>query len=387
MELILYLSSHEYSQTLNEAINISNKNIQKAIIESDISLVTFIEGQKDQFQFVEEFIIDLTCITDSRYELCLALNNFRLEHNSIRIIILSPGREKDKLLSDIVNLGIYDIVVSEGEELLKDLCSCIKDGMTYKDCVKFKIDSVENQLNNSVTNTKVKERIVIKNEVIQTVNKALVGFVGTQERIGVTHHTILSAFILKNNGFKVAVVENSENKNPAFENIKESFEISPKDVGENFFTLNLIDFYPSFNLSELYKILAKNYNFIIIDFGFFHPEYLAELNRCVVSVIVSGSKPWELDQINKIFESTSEEILKEFYYLFNYTDLTKAELLIRSMGELGKVYIADSTPDPFNSSDAPTMKMIFKNFLSNENDEKKWSFSKWVKDFLERKAI
>lgn len=385
--MVIYLSSHNYSQILNEAIHICNKNIQKAIIETEISLAGFMDEQKDQFQFADELIIDLTCITDSRYEICLALNSFRQEHNSIRIIVISPGREKDRLLSDMVSLGIYDIAISEGEELLKDLCHCIKDGMTYKDCAQFKMASVENQLNTPLAHAKVKERIVIKSEVIQTVNKALIGFVGTQDRIGVTHHAILSACILKNNGFKIAVVENNKNKNPVLASVKENFEIAPKDITENYFSLNMIDFYPSFNLTGLYKVLAKNYNFIIIDFGLFDPEYLAELNRCIVPVVVCGSKPWEVDQINKVFESASEEILKEFYYLFNYTDLTKAELLIRSMGELGKVYIADMTPDPFNTLDAPTLRMIFKKFLLPEKDEKKRSFAKWAKTILERKVI
>lgn len=384
--MIIYLSAHNNSQILNEAIFICNKNIQKAIIESELSLTRFIEGQKDQFQFVDEFIIDLTCIIDSRYELCMTLNAFRQEHNSTRIIILSPGRERDKLLSDIVNLGIYDIVISDGDELIKDLCYCIKDGMTYKDCAHFKIDPIENQLNNVFTKTKVKERIIIKNEVIQTVNKALIGFVGTQERIGVTHHTILTACLLKNNGFKVAVVENRKNRNSTFEFIKDSFEIAPKDIQENCFTINLIDFYSSFNLTDLYKVLVKNYNFIIIDFGTFDCEYLAELNRCIIPVVVCGTKPWEIDQINKIFESTSEETLKEFYYLFNYTDLNKAELIIRSMGELRKVFIADMTPDPFNTLDSPTLKIILRKFLSFEKNEERRSFMKCIKAFLEKRA-
>jgi hypothetical protein len=110
------------------------------------------------------------------------------------------------------------------------------------------------------------------------------------------------------------------------------------------------------------------------------------LNRCIVPVIVSGTKPWEVDQINKVFECTSEEILKNFYYLFNFTDLSKAELLIRNMGELGKVYIADMTPDPFTNQDAPTLKMIFKSFLHSEKEEKKRRLSSWAKALLDGKV-
>lgn len=370
--MIIYLSSHNYSQTLNGAITICNKNILKAVIESEISLDKYIKEQLDQFQLVDVFIVDLSCITDSEDEVCQALNNFRELYNSVRIIIMTVGREKDKLLSDIFSLGIYDIVISEGEQLLKDLCYCIKDGMTYKDCVQYKINNspTENQNIYNTSNIKVKEKIIIKSEIKQTVNKALIGFIGTRERMGVTHNAIVSACILKNNGFKIAVVENKKNKNLVLELLKENFEIIPKDIGDNFFTLNQIDFYPSYALEDIYKVFAKNYNFIIIDFGTFDLEYLAEFNRCVMPIVVCGSKPWEIDQINKIFESTTEEILKGFYYLFNFTDITKLELIKSSMGELNNVYLADMTPDPFNASDAPSLKMIFKDYLPSEKIEK-----------------
>lgn len=370
---------------MNEAIHICNKNIQRAIIEPEISLNKFIAEQDEQFLFVEEFIIDFTCISDSRFVMSRTLNKFRQEHSGIRIIILASGREKDKLLSDLVDLGIYDIVTSRGEQLLKDLCYCLKEGMTYKDCVQYKIDPIENQLANTVLNTKVKEKVVIRNEV--TVNKALIGFIGTHERIGVTHHAILSAFFLKDKGFKIAVVENKNMTNLTFNNINESYAIEPSDTGENYFTLNLVDFYPAFDLNNLYKILAKNYNFIIIDFGMFYKEYLAELNRCIIPVIVCGSKPWEAELLDRVFESTTQDILKEFYYLFNYTDLTKAEYLIKNMAELSKVYIADMTPDPFNSQNTPTMTKIFKNYLPSEKDEKERGLSKWLKEFQKKVTI
>jgi hypothetical protein len=371
-KVIIYLSSHNYSQTLNGAITICNKNILKAVMEKEISLELYIKEQIDQFQFVDIFIIDLTCITDSEDEICQALNEFRLNHNSVRIIVMAPGRDKDKLLSDIVSLGIYDIVISEEDQLLKDLCYCIKDGMTYKDCVQYKINTPPTELQNinNASNIRVKERIIIKSEIKQSVNKALIGFIGTEERIGVTHNAIVSAFILKESGFKIAVVENKKNKNLVLEQIKEYFEIIPKELDANVYTINQIDFYPSYALEDIYKVFTKNYNFIIIDFGTYDLEYLAEFNRCVMPIVVCGSKPWEINQINKIFESTTEEILKEFYYLFNFTDRTNMDLIKRNMGELNKVFFADMTPDPFNPSDAPSLKMVFKDYLPSEKIEK-----------------
>lgn len=370
--MILYLSSHNYSQTLNGAITICNQNILKAILGRELSLSEYIKEHSDQFEFVDIFIIDLTCISDKEDEICLALNDFRQNFNAIRIIVMSPGREKDKLLSDIVSLGIYDIAISEEDQLLKDLCYCIKDGMTYKDCVQYKINTPPTELDNinNASNARVKERVIIKSEIKQSVNKALIGFIGTEERIGVTHNAIVSAFILKENGFKIAVVENKKNKHLVLEQIKEYFEIEPKEPEVNFYTINQIDFYPSYALEDLYKVFSKNYNFIIIDFGTYDLEYFAEFNRCVMPIVVCGSKPWELKQISKIFESTTEEILKEFYYLFNFTHSENMDLIKKNMRELNKVFYADMTPDPFNPSEASSLKTVFKAYLPTEQIEK-----------------
>lgn len=369
--MILYLSSHQYSQTLNGAISICNQNIQKAVLRKEISLSGFLREQNNQFQFIDIFIIDLTCLTDSDEEICQALNDFRLNYNSIRIIVMSPGREKDKLLSDIVGLGIYDIVISQEEQLLKDLCYCIKDGMTYKDCIQYKINTPPSELDNinEASNERVKEKIIIKSEIRQSVNKALIGFIGTEARIGVTHNAIVSAFILRESGFKIAVVENKNNKRLVFEQIRDYFEIADKDTGADYFTINKIDFYPSYDLEDIYKIFSKNYNFIIIDFGTFNEEYFAEFSRCVMPIVVCGSKPWELKQINKIFESTTEEILKEFYYLFNFTHSSNMDFIKKNMGELYKVFYADITPDPFNPSETTSLSMVYKDYLPTIDDK------------------
>jgi hypothetical protein len=87
-------------------------------------------------------------------------------------------------------------------------------------------------------------------------------------------------------------------------------------------------------------------------------------------IVVCGSKPWEINQLNKVFESTTEEILKEFYYLFNFTNSSNMDLINSNMGELNKVFYADMTPDPFNPSEASSLRMVFKDYLPSEKIEK-----------------
>jgi hypothetical protein len=42
------------------------------------------------------------------------------------------------------------------------------------------------------------------------------------------------------------------------------------------------------------------------------------------------------------------------------------DLIKKNMGELKKVFCADMTPDPFYPSEAPSLNMVFKDYLPSE---------------------
>lgn len=373
--MIVYLSSHNYSQMINGVIMQLNKNVLSGFVEDKIELNDYIKKQLDQFQSIDTFIIDLTCIVDIQENMIQALNSFRLLYSNVKIIIIAPECSvNDKVLSEIFCLGIYNIVTaSEIEDLEKELIYCLNVGKEYKDSVQYKLDNkeiVEKSTGNKKSTIKekiIKEKVIIKNEIIQKVSKAQIAFVGTQERIGVTHNAIMCANFLRRNGHKVAIVESKENNNKVFHTIKQNFEFEKEELGDDYFSIKEVDYYPDYPLEELYNILYKNYNFVLIDFGVFNTSYLAELNRCIISMIVCGSKPWELAAFDKVFMSTTEDILKTFYYLFNYTDPNVFKQMKEGMPGFKHLHIADMISNPFEVGTLPYMEAIFKEYISKEH--------------------
>lgn len=359
--MISYIASYKYVEHIENVVEKSGRSVFDKKVVTEIDIEEYVRQNLDQLRNVEIFIIDLSALKNADNEIINALNSYRLLYDQARIIFIAPNRSKgDRLLSEIFCMGIYDIIADiEDQELLEEeLAYCLSNGKSYRESLIYKETSYNTTT--EISKPAIKERIIIKNEIRTSVNKAFIGFMGTQSRIGVTHNAIVCANYLKNKGFKIAVVESDTVKNKSFDYIRESFDL---DDSEEYFNLNQIDYYPSYNIKNIFNILSKNYNFILIDFGEFDKENLAEFNRCVMPIIISGSKPWEIDQINKIFECIPEEHLKEYTYLFSFTDTQDQANIKEGMGTLKKVFFSDYTPDPFNCSGSNELDNLFSEYI------------------------
>lgn len=359
--MIFYIASYSYADDISVSVAESGKSVldKKVVMQFDLAL--FMKQQMEQMQQVDVLIIDLSALNNADEDIIKALSSFRMLNDSARIIIISPENRTrgDRLLSDIFCLGIYNIiVVSEDKEQLKDeIVQCITRGKTYRESLIYK-ENFKVVDNNSPS--PVKERVIIKHEIRHTVNKALIGFIGTQSRIGVTHNAIVSANFLKSKGFKIALIEDATNTNKCFNKIREAFDIIDS---EEFFTLNQIDYYSNYDLTNIYKILTKNYNFVLIDFGIFDKSIVAEFNRCVIPIVIAGTKPWEVDYMNNLFESVPENELKEYTYLFNFTDKKDQIIVKEGMEVLKNIYFSECIDDPFNPTFYPELENIFKGYI------------------------
>lgn len=369
--MIISLISHSNNQTVSEVIEECNEVILNSFVEIKMSFAGFLKKQLDHLQNAKIILIDLSIMTDEDEILLESLNNLRMLYEDIQIIIIATQRVKgEELLSEIFSLGIYNIITSDNA-LKKELTYCIKTGMSYKDAVIYKTDGIQPKKNEV---EKIKERIIIKNKIVQTVNKAMIGFLGTQDRIGTTHTAIVSATYLKEQGYQVAILENKANKNPVFEQIREFHEVTNR---EDYFEIRGIDYYPLFDLQDISKVFIKNYNFILIDFGTYQRKKIIELSRCVMQVLVSGSKPWEIPSLNHVLlDGITEEMLKEYFYLFNFTSKENSTNLEEEMGGFSKLFFAEYVPDPFryNTKEVKEIGKMFADYITEKEDNKSISF-------------
>lgn len=373
--MIFYLSNYVLDEVISELIEENELKLLNKVIVDKVNFEHFIKQQANVLQSTSIFLIDTGCLSNSDEELISTLSSTRLLYDDCRIIVIVNDLNNPMLLSNIFNLGIYDIIVKNDSQSVDDeiinlshlkqkLKKALVTGYTYGDSVKYRVaDNVKGN-----TKGTVKEKIVVQKEIKRSVDKAMIGFMGMQSRIGTTHNTLLSAFYLKKQGYKVAVLESSTVKEKTFQDISEY--TSDVIVKSDCFEIHGLDFYANYNLDEIHKILIKNYNFVIIDFGEFEVDKLVEFNRCVIPIIVTGSKAWELQKIFPLFDAVQEEELKEYTYLFSFTDNIMAKNVIENMEELKKVFFMEYFPSMFETPESEVYSKIFAEYIKQPNDKK-----------------
>ena len=219
----------------------------------------------------------------------------------------------------------------------------------------------------------------VKNVVSRAVRHTVIGVTGAQEHVGTTHQALLIAHYLGGLGYRVAVVEDNTQKNFAFAKIAEGEGKSCDDM----FTNKGVDYYPEFSLEMISVLNRKGYNFIVVDFGTFGENMLAEFVRCSLQVVVTGSKVWETSHLEKVFSMIDdEEQLKTYNYLFMSVPIHAQRYIAREMGKLSHVFYGDYEPNPFSQDAYPAIHMILKNFNVSEDGLKGKGLLDKVKGFF-----
>ena len=231
----------------------------------------------------------------------------------------------------------------------------MKEGMTYRDAAKYKECQTE--------------KVVIKHSVKRAVHKRMIGIAGAESNIGTTHNAIVLANFFRKKGFMTALAEC--NHSGAFEAVCDSYEESKFEEG--YFTMNGIDIYPNVDEKKMQTIQERSYNVIISDFGVFCEENKDAFERCEDRMIIAGSKPWEMEALNRIFEQASSDVLGKYIFCFNFTHERDYEAIREGMGELKNVYFLKYLEEPFAESDFAEGEIIFADILPEklQEEEKK----------------
>lgn len=358
--MVYYITSPTYKEVISSVISENEELLLGGCEEGeDILLYSHIKANNAiTFSSIDCIIIDLNACADIDEKIIEALEMLRMTNDDIRIILLATMRHPgDVLLTQCFQMAIYDIICTDDFlEIREELKYCLTKGKQYKDALQFKNVS--------------KEQVVVKTEVKKTVNKVMLGMVGTQRRIGTTHNAMILANWLRKKGYMVALAE--MNQHHSFEEISANMDLRVAEDGT--FTHNGVDFYPDVNESKLATILGKSYNFIIIDFGNFIQCDRVSFNKCDVRIVVAGSKAWEMPSVEKFFSLVGElETLKGYHYCFNLTpDSWRADCK-SGMGELEQVYFLEYTENPYIEANFAGAEIILKNYMPDKPVQQKKS--------------
>lgn len=369
--MIYYIASPAYQPVIVSVIRETEQILAGAESASEMYVNKYIKEHINNFSGLDSIIIDLSCALDLDNEIIESFEMLKVMYGQIRIIILAtqslPG---DELLIKCVQMGIYDIITATDFAEIKDeLTSCITDGKQYRDALRY-IKAKEDGRASEGKAVRIKPK--------QNANRVMIGFAGSEKRIGTTHNAIVVANTLRRSGYMVALLEMAEH--PVFNDIKDFFDEQPEDALH--FSVNGIDYYPSVLASEINSIMAKAYNFLVIDFGSCETMDSIVFNKCDVPVIVAGSKPWELDAVNKFFSEAVHENLARYNFLFNLTDEKYREDIKNGMNELKNVYFAPVTIDPFAAVEDELCEQLCGDYFNvgEQNQKKKRRiFGAWKK--------
>lgn len=369
--MIVYITGSTYGQVIKNTVEATEELVVQTEIAEEVDILTYVRNNLVNFESIEKIIIDISVCKNSHEEILKALEMIRTLYDELRIIVFAPYMETGtEFLANCFHIGIMNIINTNDFKIIKEeLLECIKNGKKYKDASVYK-------------NIKP-DRLTIKHEIKKMVNNHLIGVAGTQNRIGTTHFSIMLANFFRKKGFMVALLE--MNASEDFESILEEF--GEREFEEGYFTLNGVNFYKNVVLDKLHQIEAGAYNFIIIDFGTYENCDLVTFHRCHEKMIIGGSKPWELKNVNNIFNMAGMEVLKEYIFYFNFS-LPKDQADIRTaMLEFQKVHFLNIDNDPFYAYQIPDAEKVFKEYLPDKVQEEKKGFfrKKGIKKQHEKK--
>lgn len=362
--MVYYITSPVFQQTICSTLKEEECLIGQGMVESHFLLNKYVKGNLTKFSIdMDVFLIDLSALDDSDEDILSALKTIRTIYEDTRIIIFAATRiPGDQLLANIFALGIVNIIATSDYWALKqELKICLGEkGKSFKDALVFK---------------DVKDNIeIVGKERLKIVNRVLIGIVGSEPRIGVTHNAIILAGYLKKIGFLVALVE--RNQSGDFERIRIGH--GEKLFSEEYFTIYGVDYYPAVNKEKIKEILDKNYNFIICDYGYIEQAEEAEFLKCHEKLILAGSKTWELHYLNKILKEYPIEILQQFHFCFNLIHDDYKKQLQQAMkypdGQLMEINFLGYNPEPFNMGCFPAAEKILEDYLLQPVKQQKKGF-------------
>jgi len=358
--VVYYISSEIYHQTISSTLKENGELIGGQQVDNHIQFLKFIKANISKMADIDKLVIDFSALDDLDDEILQAIKMYRTMYDEARIIIIAPGRSPgDELLSQLFALGIWNIVATmDYLEIKQEFTVCLTEkGKSFKEALIFK-------------DVKKNEQSITK-EGIKAVNKVRIRILGSQLRIGVTHCSISLAGCLRKMGYLVAVLE--FNHTGAFQRIRSGFDEKLHD--HMYFTMNGIDYYPEVTSRSLPKVLEKNYNFIIFDFGNYSQGNLEEYHKCHVKIMIAGSKVWEIENLMDFTRLYHDDILSQISFCFNLTDQSHEKPLQKEMrlsdGSPMYVFFLKYNSDPFNTYEFPQIKTILKDYLPEGPPKKK----------------
>lgn len=140
--MVLVITNNDNTKNIvRKYIHLKEIVVEKLIGKFDIYIdKEFMKKNLEQF---DKIIIDITDFIDSKEEILKAITRIKIIYNIQIIIIALKYKVGNELLSNLFDIGIYDFIISEDEDIQREECIKAINKNNYIDAIRFKINTNE----------------------------------------------------------------------------------------------------------------------------------------------------------------------------------------------------------------------------------------------------
>ena len=372
--MVYYITTPEHLGLMQKICEERKMNFEFVTNFKDIKL--FVNTEIKKLEHIKFFVIDLDCLDNTDKEVYDSICGMRYMTKA-KILIVALGRTTgDSLVNALRERNVCKLILSKDEEQVqKEIESCLSGTETKEDTPQKVF--AEKPVNPIAPPVKPRTVESVK-KVIPAASKSMItiGVCGIEPHVGTTHHTMAITAFLTRQGKKACYLES--NIHGDIQKMLDIYAGSKNSVREDGSILwKGITIYHNYSFLD---VLGEGYQFYIYDYGACRDITSQEFAANDIKLLVSGGKPWEFYNYNKVINSIG--LIPELYTIMNFS-VPKQQSMLFLDEYKEQTYYAEYAPDILeDETNYHIYESILSRFLDKSVKETQSNLSKMKKRFL-----
>lgn len=372
--MVYYITAPEHLGLMQKICEERKMNFEFVTNIKDIKL--FVNTEIKKLEHIKFFVIDLDCLDNTDKEIYDSICGMRYMTKA-KILIVALGRTTgDSLVNALRERNVCKLILSKDEEQVqKEIESCLS-GTETKEAAPQKVFA-EKTINPIAPPVKPRTVESVK-KVIPAASKSMItiGVCGIEPHVGTTHHAMAITAFLTKQGKKACYLES--NIHGDIQKMLDIYAGSKNSVREDGSILwKGITIYHNYSFLD---VLGEGYQFYIYDYGACRDITSQEFAANDIKLLVSGGKPWEFYNYNKVINSIG--LIPELYTIMNFS-VPKQQSMLFLDEYKDQTYYAEYAPDILeDETNYHIYESILSRFLDKSVKETQSNLSKMKKRFL-----
>lgn len=369
--MVYYITTSEHLSIVKELCEEQRMNFEFVTNIKDIKL--FVNTEIKKLEHIKFFVIDLACFDNTDKEIYDSICGMKYMTTARIIIIATDRGSGDSLICALRERNICKLILSKDKKTMQNEIGNCFSGTETKIEPANKVFTEKTEIHVA---PQIKPRTVetVKRN-IPAVSKAMItiGVCGIEPHIGTTHHAMAITAFLTHSGEDACYLES--NIHGDIQKMLDIYAGSKSAVRDDGSILwKGITIYHNYSFLD---ILGKGYRFYVYDYGACRDITSQEFAANDIKILVSGGKPWEFYNYNKVINSIG--LLPDLYTIMNFS-VPKQQSMLFLDEYKDRTYYAEYAPDILeDNSNYGIYENILSHYLKNKENEQKTNLSKMKK--------